>query len=386
MLLIAWPGAPLLAGGELVVGEGAKPAVDADATLQSLVVWERRQDGGTEVVGQRFDGLGMPVGGILRISAGGAGEHREPDVAYLANGNAVVVWESRGRRRPAVLGRLFDGLGMPVGTIFRINRRGEARFPAVDAGDDGTFVVAWSGSDGHGSDFRPHARLFDGFGMPVGRVLRFGSSGDAKPPAVAVAADGTFLVSWGDRRDDVAARLFDGIGMPLGKIFRVNASRAGDQLTPAASANPDGTFSVVWERDPGSGGHRAVFGRRVSSIGMPLGLELQINQTPFDRPAVPVIATAHDGRALATWRCELDDVPDHTEIFARAFDGLGMPVGGEIQVNLSRAHHLAPGVTAAGDGRFIVVWQRQPGGGDSDGDSDGDGDASEVLRREIDPP
>lgn len=138
----------------------------------------------------------------------------EPAVAIDDGGNAVVVFEAG----EGVFARLFDASGMPLGSSFRIDAAAdaEARVPDVAYLADGTFVVVWEGidggdsgdsddsddSDGDAVQVQLVARRFDPFGMPLGSELRLEASGDGddRAPDVAGDPDGGFVVVW-ERED-----------------------------------------------------------------------------------------------------------------------------------------------------------------------------------------
>ena len=365
--------------GQSLVGSGANPAVDVGLLGQSVIVWEANDGDEQGVLVRRFDAVGMPLGNAFFANATTEGAQVEPDVSILPDGTFVVVWESRDRNKPRVLGQCFDSIGMPLGNEAQINGGGAARFPAIASDDIGDFVVTWSRSPKgqpttpKGS-FRVEARRFDGIGMPLGNIFRVAKKVPVAPPAVAKQDGGDFLISWQSKKQDVQGLVFDSIGMPLGNIFRINASTAGDQATPSATSINGGDFAVTWERSISDTGLREVYVRLIDSIGMPLGNENRVNFTTSIADAVPSVAAAPaTGELVVSWHCQLSQDATHASVFARAIDGIGTPVGSEFQINMNDLNvHLEPEVAASSDG-YVVVWERQNGSS-----SDVQADALEV--------
>src|SRR5688572_8274596 len=76
-------------------------------------------------------------------------------------------------------------------------------------------------------------------------------------PAVAADADGDFVVAWQSEGQDgngpgIYAQRFDAGGGPRGAEFLVNDTAfAGSQFRPAVAMDADGDFVITWD---GSGG------------------------------------------------------------------------------------------------------------------------------------
>jgi Ca2+-binding RTX toxin-like protein len=86
-----------------------------------------------------------------------------------------------------------------------------------------------------------------------------GSRGD---PAVAILADGRFIVAWSDSTqigsnshvNDIHARIFNADGSANSDVFRVNSTTANHQLGTTIAVLTDGRVVIGWEdRSPGFG-------------------------------------------------------------------------------------------------------------------------------------
>lgn len=136
------------------------PAVAMTDAGEFVAVWNRDHPGlqGSDIVGQRFDAAGSPLGGEFQASGLSLGFKGRPAVALAAAGSFVVTWDAPGRdgSGAGVLAQEFDSTGAKAGGEFRVNSYTPASqaMPVLAAGADGTFVAAWqsdSSQDGMGS-------------------------------------------------------------------------------------------------------------------------------------------------------------------------------------------------------------------------------------------
>jgi phosphoheptose isomerase len=249
----------------------------------------------------------------------------------------------------------------PVGPEFQVNTftTDNQSFPVVALDATGSFVVAWQSAlqDGFGGGV--FARRFDASGKAQSAELRASTltATDADRPAVAMDADGDFIVVWEEERsvdEDVFARRYDRYGVPQGPDLLVNTHTGGAQITPAVAMHDDGNFMVVWNGADGYGA--GTFAQRFDSLGLPLGFQFQINSsTQFNQQDPSIAANPADGGYVIAWQGFPQD-GSYSGIFARRI-ALFSFVGEEFQVNtFTPGRQLAPQVDVASDGRFAVVW------------------------------
>ncbi|MDH3597986.1 MAG: hypothetical protein OEM93_24380, partial [Rhodospirillales bacterium] len=149
----------------------AEPAVAMDRDGDSVLVWQSNSQDGFlyGIYAQRYDALGVARGGEFRVNVTTAGVQEFPDVAMDDDGNFVVVWESyQGGASYDIYARRYDAAGTAQGGEFRVNATtaGDQRYPAVAMDADGDFVVAWQGSDGNADGV--HAQRYDAAGVAQG--------------------------------------------------------------------------------------------------------------------------------------------------------------------------------------------------------------------------
>ncbi len=100
---------------------------------------------------------------------------------------------------------------VPVGTEFQVNSyTASYQFrPAVAAGADGAFVVAWiTLVDQDGSSYGVFGQRYDSAGQAVGTEFQVNSytTHFQYLPAVAAGADGAFVVAWTSYGQDGSSR------------------------------------------------------------------------------------------------------------------------------------------------------------------------------------
>ncbi len=351
-------------------GAQNEPAVAVGADGAFVVAWRTRDQDGSDygVFGRRYDSAGQAVGTEFRANSYTTSDQHQPAVAAAADGAFVVAWTSYGQDRSldGVFGRRYDSAGQAVGTEFQINSYTfdrEAQ-PAVAAGADGAFVVAWQSKSQDGGNHGVFGRRYDSAGQSVGTEFQVNSYTTSYQdyPAVAAASDGAFVVAWQSRFQDgsnygVFGQRYDSAGQAVGTEFQVNCFTINDQRFPAVAAASDGAFVVAWQSRFQDGSDYGVFGRRYDSAGQAVGTEFQINNYTPNRQRFPAVAAAADGAFVVTWASYGHDSFGYG-VFGQRYDSAGQAVGTEFQVNgYTTNSQDYPAVAAASDGAFVVAWQ-----------------------------
>lgn len=317
-------------GGEFRVnattaGDTSEPAVATDPDGNFVVAWQSfGQDGsGSGVYARRFAADGTAHGNEFRVNATTARFQGQPAVAVDGAGNFVVAWASYGQDAGGlgVYARRYGADGRPRGGEFRVNTvtAGDQHSPVLAVAADGGLLVAWV--DGAGGGARVHARRYDADGAPRGGAFAVGaapgggllghpagrqgqstglqsqspgradlpaglqnrSTGGQSHPAVAVSADGGFVIAWqggafparpetpatGFR---VYARRYGPDGAPRGEAFHVRSTATAEQRAPAVALSAAGDLVVAWTggeyaRYTGpDGSGTAVYARRYPAV------------------------------------------------------------------------------------------------------------------------
>ena len=319
------------------------------------------------------------VGGEFQVNTYTAvyGYQKLPAAAMAANGDFVVVWtSSQDGSDYGIFGQRFSSAGAALGSEFQINvyTTGFQFTPAVAMEADGDFVVAWE-SSGQDSDLegivaRPFSSAGDALSSDV--AVNTYANSFQRFPSVGVIAGGDFVVAWQSYTQDgsgngVFAQRFSSVGVALGGEFQVSEHSMNDQQNAAVAGAPDGGFLVAWTDFGLDGSQGGLFARRFSSTGGALASEFQVNSYTPGMQNYAEVAFAADGEFVVAWQSYGQDGSEQG-ILARRFAGSGAPVTPEFLVN---AHHTSfqrfPDVAVHGNGDFVVTWQSL------EQDSSGDG-------------
>jgi len=179
-------------------------------------------------------------------------------------------------------------------------------------------------------------------------------------PSVSSASDGRFVVTWegvGDGDPDIGifGQSFSADGARNGEEFQVNTFTTLAQHYPSVAIHDDASFEVAWEYWQMEFGGNKVFGRRFDTEAVAIGDEYGIG---FGDSQNAEMAALEAGKYVAVW--------EGAGIGARMYNADGSTYGGYISIGdgyIDSQWH--PSVSSTGSGRFVVVWQRLHGDGDS---------------------
>ena len=257
----------------------SSPAV---ATLNNgnvVVVWGSfDQVGATslqDVYGQLFSPAGQKIGGEFLVNQFTSYNQRSPAVTALATGGFAVAWVSEQQR---VVAATYNNLTVPS----------LQKYPSVDV----------------------YARLYDGTGAAQsGEFLVNADSNPCADPAVAAGSDGGFVIAW-DAKDmssplsnslDIYVRPFTSAGATGGgAITRVNSYMFGDQVAPRISSIGTDYF-IVWMSLGQDGSREGVFGQFIRQDGTKVGGELRVNTTTASSQIQPVVTSDGVSQFLVVW-------------------------------------------------------------------------------------
>jgi Ca2+-binding RTX toxin-like protein len=312
------------------------PAIAALADGGFVATWTSMgQDGSSQgVFAQRYDASGNPTGSEFQVNTYVTGVQARPVIATLANGGFVVAWQSdqQDGALGGVYAQRYTAQGTLAGTEFRVSTTttGSQDTPAIAALAGGGFVVAWQSADLAGYDV--FAQRYDAQGDPQGGEVQVNttSANDQFLAAVAALQNGGYVVAWssvGQDGDDlgVYAQRYEPDGSPAGTEFQVNAHTSGVQSDPAIAVLADGDFVVTWQSDGQDGDGYGVIARRYDADGDALGGEFQVNSFTANGQGNPAIAALPDGGFVVSWESVLQD-GDESGVFAQRYDAHGNPM------------------------------------------------------------
>ena len=345
--------------------DAQQPAIAFDAKGGFVVMWDQFALDGSNygVFGRRFDAAAVPRGAEFQVNTYTTGIQGQPNSVGLASGRVIVTWQDR-RATNDSWGRFYNaGGGVTAPTQLSPIRTDSFSRLGMAAAADGSFVVAHLGFPS-GQPEAVFVRRFDGAGAPRGddfRVNTYTTVGLTTD--VAVAPGGDFIVVWSEERPtpgilQAFGQRFSAAGALLGTEFQVIPSGT-HQFIPAVAVAADGGFVVVWNGDYPPNFLGQVTGRVYLPSGVPAGPPFAVAESTTVDHFLPDLAMNASGDFVVAW--QQPSPGGDTDIVARRFTAAGVPRGGEFRAN-TYTTGAQSSATVASDaaGNFIVAW-RGPG-------------------------
>src|SRR5690606_11821274 len=132
--------------------------------------------------------------------------------------------------------------------------------------------------------------------------------------------------------ESVQGQRFAANGAPVGAQFQVNTYTTNGQTHPAVAMAADGRFVVVWESNGAASGDTSGWsgrGRRYAADGTPAGPEFQVNTYTNADQRYPAVAANSSGDFLVVWQSLGSNNGDDSQrsIQAQRFTANGTPIG-----------------------------------------------------------
>jgi hypothetical protein len=279
--------------------------------------------------------------------------------ASSANGTSVVVWVSgTAVFNHDILAQRFGKNGEKVGPVIPVDvSAADSTEPAVAMDANGNFVVAWTDGRGSGKQGDVRVRYFNAAGSPLTPALTVAATPLSEHnPAVALSA-GSFVVSYtrdiSPTHTDVRAHRFiishSGVS-DAGDFAVANAPVLQDSSSIAMA--PDGSFDIAYAfTTSGVGGDLRL--NRYSASGKVLASGVIVASSASGAGELPDIAMDLAGNAVIAYE-KIDPITGHFDIKARRVSKSGV-VGGEIDVRSTSRDEQAPSVALAPTGGQFVV-------------------------------
>jgi serralysin len=333
-----------------------------------VVVWEDRSGADTVIRAQRYDALGNRAGGELTIASVAGADYVAPVVTALADGGFYVTYTQDTGSQQSILGRVYDGNGAFVRdqTVFGFVLQEDSDVARFGTGS----IVVWT--DGTSNDGDVRYRIFDANGaeLKLDIIPLGGSQMEVK---VAASPNGSsFTIVFTDvLSGDVYGVIGDVDGVDT--FFQVSATTAGSQYAPAVTWLDDDRFVVAWIDGSGTGADPdfSIKARIFSSGGTALTGDILVNSTTFFDQSDPSITALPNGGFVVSWEdfSHVGGDSSGAAIRLQVFDGAGGKTGGETLVNTTTSQGQDdPSIAALADGRIVVTWtDGSQTGGDASG-------------------
>jgi hypothetical protein len=338
------------------------PRVVCDTLNRAAISWVEYSSSDRTVLVRRFNWLGQAVGDALSVSE----LHSTAEIHDLAlcgspGGSLAAAWMDKQTGNYDIRARTIPSSGIPQASIVTLNDdvlgANQSR-PRITVRPDGGFAVVWEDMRRGTPDI--FLRGFDQDAQPeeddeavndtASRVYRGN-------PDVASDQEGNVVVVWEDARGDslhIYVQLFDNSLNPSGANLRVDCAGASGSSTPRCAMLPQGNFAVVWSSFSESSRH--IFGRRFSSIGLPLDTCFMINDDLGSANHLsPAVAADSLGRFVVVWQDQREGY-DHVWVQRFAADGTKIGENFPVQSDKQGTVQYDPDLAMNQGGEFVVVW------------------------------
>jgi hypothetical protein len=316
------------------------------------------------VSAQRLDTSLTGVYTPFRLNEQGAGDQENAQVAMLADGGAVFVWQSGTRVDSDIVIRFVSSAGTFLTGDLAVNTftTGLQQDPSITVLADGSVAVVWSSFGQDGSMQGIYGQLFTDRGQKIGgefRVNQFATY-NQRHPSVSGLKGGNLVVTWiseqqrGSLSVDAYARVINPATGPVGNEFRINDSN-DPVATPVVSGTDDGGFVVAWTQRSLSIRTNSldIYARTYSAAASPGGGAFRVNTSSYGDQYQPRITTT-GAEHLIVWTTLQGT--EQEDVFGR-FLVNGSPSGGQFGVNTRTvSKQVQPAVAADGYGKIYCVW------------------------------
>jgi len=267
-------GTNCFSGGSTVQMLAQSYNADGSAHSQPLLVYSGADNGGEDWEYGCIPETVCLIGGQIRHTRSGSA------IAIDGQGDFVVAWTHGyafgvcplsltclGPAGADVLARRYHANGTPFGLLTFVDHTFDNYYwitdPAVAMAADGSWVISWrAGNNALKPQMTVYAQRYGTNGQPSGLRVTVGSAQEIDPifhvpPSVAMADNGTFAIAWGDYTG--GANAWDVLRARLYSAAGAPLSNAVD-VAPLASWSPDpvvsmdaqGNFVVAYETGAGA--------------------------------------------------------------------------------------------------------------------------------------
>jgi len=304
------------------------PSIAAAKNGTFIITWicYRLSQGGN-IAARRFDSSGNPLGLEFAVNTFLDGYQGEPDVAADGQGNFIIVWQSWEQDGDGfgIFARKYSASGVPEGIEFQVNTTAvdDQVHPSAAMDDAGNCVFVWTSYSQDGALSGIYGQRMSSSGIFLGPEFRIDQAavGYRDFPDLIMDQWGNFVVCWQDIRFtpegyDIYLRIFDRNGIVISPETLVNTTTEDSQIFPAAAADAQGNFIIVWQSMNQDGDSFGIYAQRFDLNGSLYGLEQKINQTVTGSQEMPAAAVFSMENFVVVWE-STDAAHINADIFAR---------------------------------------------------------------------
>lgn len=335
-----------------------------------LAAWISDRNGGQSVYSQVISTSSTPIGTPIRVNDSDSDVCWDLSTENTSDSGAVCIWTEYSSSASIEIQKISKA-GTTVGGNIKIEDVGlmlERGFPALSRSANGFTGVWVDQRDGNLDIF---AQSITSGLAKTGNNYRLNddvNGAQQLTPDIAGVSANALAVAWHDRssdQGDIKMQFVSAAGLPLGFELKINDDAGSAvQKNPRVDASSSGQLWAVWEDTRTSGGLQGqnIFAQRLSSSGLPQGVNILVNNDGTSRPkSRPDLDVLPDGRAFITW---IDERDNSRQVYLQRFNASGLAIGANLKVSNSVAlvENLEAHIAAGSDGSHVVAWMSIIGG------------------------
>lgn len=326
--------------------------------------------------------IGMPSPHLIQIEGTNvfSGDDDAPTAAvWQQDGRMVVVWHGRDEAGGlSVFVQPYSAEGYRYSDPVRLQSSGHTNVDARLAvlGDEGRFVVAWTGTDPHGQS-SIMVQTFNTMAQPEGSPSQFKAlpnSSDADAQLCVLDATGRYVLSWTFDAHGIAYQIVEPDGQ-TGALLLLDDSPSNDSVNDSPKLtvlDAEGHWAAVW-RHVDATGSISVRAQTFDGQGAPMGswvdlpTSSNVNDAAFNvEPQIAAVGS--DGQFVVVWSAQDRQGDEGVSVQLFGADGVaqGDPVVFQPWVEANGRHWVDPQVSALGtEGDYVVTWSGENSKGDA---------------------
>lgn len=320
-------------GAKVTVGPGGMvndgPAITELESGGFVVTYMRQQGGVANVWAQALDETGGLSGSPVRLNAAST-TSVEADVSALPDGGFLAAWAGSS----GVFVRAFDADGTPrTGDVMLVSQTQSSsayqRQPSIAVLEDGTAVVVWQ--KWASPTYSVMAQLIDVEGQPLGEPMLVENTGGNIPrPMVHALEDGGYAVAYTSAAGTTVQR-FDASGEAVGDALTTTGFLAGYNAVALNAAGELIIVSTTGGADPNITFRRAdVPSALETSEDLAIALSMTMTQVDPNEPGQVRIVGLPEGGSFSagarqsdgSWLIDREDLPGLTLTPPPDFNGV----------------------------------------------------------------
>ncbi len=323
-----------------------------------LAVWEDERNGDLDILAQKFDSAGSPVGSVVKVNDETVpADQFLPSADVSPTGKVVITWVDG--KNLEIMGQRMDSNLNKLGTNFKANSgpNNSAYAPAVAFQPNGKFVITWEDIR---FGYQIFAQRYDSSAAPLGLNFQVSTDLGLYPhlyPAISADGKGDFVIVWEDYRNingDIYFQRYDSAGVALDTNFLAHLDSASeDQYQPDVRKDYSGDFVVSWVDT--RFGNTDIYFRRVNSSGVLQGSPAKVNaDLGLDPQWDPSVGTDSLGNFTISW----SDYRSVPAVYLQRYDALGNALGANTQVSDvgQTLERHSPSLYLPKTGDLVVSW------------------------------